>query len=96
MREGLGPHLDHGSPLKTTKLRKSDSAQQRPLPNWQPTRGLETSAILVPVDLFVHIYMDVSIGEQLGELRPNAAMMAKVTDHPWTLDELYDAVGNYG
>jgi hypothetical protein len=31
-----------------------------------------------------------------GKLRPTAAMMAKVTDHLWTFDELYDTVCQYG
>jgi len=31
-----------------------------------------------------------------GKLRPPAAMMAKVTDHLWKFDELYDTVLYYG
>jgi hypothetical protein len=31
-----------------------------------------------------------------GKLRPTAAMMAKVTDHLWTFDELYNTVIQYG
>lgn len=31
-----------------------------------------------------------------GKLRPTAAMMAKVTDHLWTFDELYERVIQYG
>ena len=31
-----------------------------------------------------------------GKLRPTAAMMAKVTDHLWSFDELYETVIQYG
>jgi hypothetical protein len=30
-----------------------------------------------------------------GKLRTTAAMMAKVTDHPWSFDELFETLLNY-